>query len=166
MMKKLDTLVKALRCLASNDGFGDCYMEHYNAKSDGERMSCGKRPGTLQCPYHQNTYETCFEDGQCGEWLNEIADIMELITKDSIKREALEKLEYYKKLEEQGLLLELPCRHGEMLYRIEGAPGSYSIGEWKLNAGNAILMSKNLNKTVFRAEEEAQAVLEQLRERG
>ena len=53
-----------------------------------------------------------------------------------------------------------------MLYRIEGAPGSYSIGEWKLNAGNAILMSKNLNKTVFRAEEEAQAVLEQLRERG
>lgn len=74
-------LIKALRCLASQDENGDCYRDHYNIIHGNEpEIYCGSEPpdGRVQCPYYQNEYNVCFEDGECGEWLNRAADIFEL----------------------------------------------------------------------------------------
>lgn len=73
----MDDLIKALRCLASIDPEGDCYEEQYNLRNDGQRISCYGSPETIMCPYHQNTYDVCFEDGDCGNWLNEVAKMLE-----------------------------------------------------------------------------------------
>ena len=76
-------LIKALRCLASQDSAGDCNMDRHNflRGDDTARMYCDEKyyewDDEIQCPYHQDKYETCFEDGECGEWLNEVADILE-----------------------------------------------------------------------------------------
>ena len=75
-------LTKALRCIASQDDAGDCKMDWHNLlrKDDEPKMYCGNKvwgDETIQCPYHQDKYETCFEDGECGEWLNKITDILE-----------------------------------------------------------------------------------------
>lgn len=85
MMRRLinTDLIKALRCLASQDENGDCYMERYNLMhmdGDEPEIYCGSKPpdGRVQCPYYQNKYMVCFEDGECGEWLEAIADILEL----------------------------------------------------------------------------------------
>lgn len=75
-------LTKALHCLTSQDNAGDCHMDIYNLlrKDNEPKMYCNNKvwgDETIQCPYHQDKYETCFEDGECGEWLNKIADILE-----------------------------------------------------------------------------------------
>lgn len=73
-------LIKALRCLASQDENGDCYMERHNLMhSDEPEIYCGSEisVGRVQCPYYQNKYAVCYEDGECREWLNEVADILE-----------------------------------------------------------------------------------------
>lgn len=72
-------LIKALRCIASDTPSGDCYEYYYNlTHSDGQRMQCsGMMENSIPCPYHQNTYPVCFSDGDCGEWLNKVADILE-----------------------------------------------------------------------------------------
>lgn len=75
-------LVKALRCLASQDENGDCNMDRHNflRKENEPKMYCNTKvwgDETMQCPYYQDKYETCFEDGECGGWMNEVADIFE-----------------------------------------------------------------------------------------
>lgn len=76
-------LIKALRCLASRDSVGDCKMDRHNffRGDDTARMYCNEKwykwDDEIQCPYHQDKYETCFEDVDCGEWLNKVADILE-----------------------------------------------------------------------------------------
>ena len=79
-------LIKALRCLASQDPVGNCHMYKYNrylgnrnfSKKKESQMSCsGTREGTIQCPYYQKTYGVCFEDGDCMDWLSTVADILE-----------------------------------------------------------------------------------------
>lgn len=75
-------LIKALRCIASQDDDGNCKMDWYNLlrKDDEPKMYCSNKvwgDETIQCPYHQDKYETCFEDGECGEWMNKAADILE-----------------------------------------------------------------------------------------
>lgn len=75
-------LIKALRCLASQDEDGNCKMDWHNLlqKDDEQKMYCSNKiwgDETIQCPYHQDKYEMCFEDGACGEWLNKVADILE-----------------------------------------------------------------------------------------
>lgn len=75
-------LLKALRCLASQDENGDCYMEHHNimhVDGDAPEIYCGSTPvdGRVQCPFFQNKYGVCFEDGECGEWLRAAADKLE-----------------------------------------------------------------------------------------
>lgn len=72
-------MIKALRCLASQDAEGNCYEDIYNfGNRDKQQISCGGNfDGTVSCPYYQNKYEVCFEDGECGEWLNVIADELE-----------------------------------------------------------------------------------------
>lgn len=84
-------LIKALRCLASQDCYGNCYMDKYNRYTEDynhnqkqePRMSCsGSYDGTIRCPYYQHTYGVCFEDGDCMEWLNATADLLERLLND------------------------------------------------------------------------------------
>ena len=68
-------LIKALRCLASQDADGDCHMDKYNryldncnfSKKKEAQMSCsGTSEGTIQCPYHQKTYGSFGVVLSCG----------------------------------------------------------------------------------------------------
>ena len=92
-------LIKALRCLASQDADGDCHMDKYNryldncnfSKKKEAQMSCsGTSEGTIQCPYHQKTYGVCFEDGDCMDWLRTVADILERTLEKSSDNPALD----------------------------------------------------------------------------
>lgn len=77
-------LIKAMRCLASQDGEGNCFMDKYNLHMYEGRMECTDRnDGSIQCPYHQTSYGVCFEDGDCMEWLNTAADILERVNASS-----------------------------------------------------------------------------------
>lgn len=92
-------LIKALRCLASQDADGDCHMDKYNryldncnfSKKKESQMSCsGTSEGTIQCPYHQKTYGVCLEDGDCMDWLSTVADILEDTLEKSSDNPALD----------------------------------------------------------------------------
>lgn len=70
-------MVKALRCLASHDIEGDCYMDYYNIGHPDEEMTCIGTLTKKKCPYHQDKYPVCYEEGECGGWLSELADDLE-----------------------------------------------------------------------------------------
>ena len=113
----LEDMIKALKCISSQDAEGDCYMDHENFKhmedDKYKRIVCetgenlrdyisGKE--AVGCPYHQNTYGCCSEDGELY-WLKDVAEL-------------LEELKSYKEAEEQGLLVRLPCKVGDDIYVI------------------------------------------------
>ena len=78
-------LIKALRCLGSQNEYGDCHADNYNYLHIDEEnihdapMRCGEFEGHICCPYFQTKYGVCFEDGECQELLNEAANILETI---------------------------------------------------------------------------------------
>lgn len=104
----LDDMIKALKCVANQDAVGDCYADHENfmhMHDKHKRIICGTGEDlrdyiggkkVVGCPYHQNTYGCCFEDGEMY-WLKDVAEL-------------LEELKSYKEAEEQGLLVRLPCK--------------------------------------------------------
>ena len=174
----IDDMIKALKCVASQDTEGDCYKDHENFKhmedDKYKRIVCetgedlrdyisGKE--AVGCPYYQDTYGCCFEDGE-SYWLKDVAEL-------------LEELKSYKDLEEQGLLVRLPCKVGDTVY----VPTRNFISElriimisvdmhgayfgWKLNSGiypNLDGFSINkLGKTVFLTREEAEKKLEEMK---
>lgn len=113
----LEDMIKALKCISSQDAEGDCYMDHENFKhmedDKYKRIVCetgenlrdyisGK--DAVGCPYHQKAYGTCYEDGELY-WLKDVAEL-------------LEELKSYKNLEEQGLLVRLPVKIGDDIYKI------------------------------------------------
>lgn len=113
----LEDMIKALKCISSQDAEGDCYMDHENFKhmedDKYKRIVCetgenlrdyisGK--DAVGCPYHQKAYGTCYEDGELY-WLKDVAEL-------------LEELKSYKNLEEQGLLVRLLCKVGDDVYII------------------------------------------------
>ena len=113
----LDDMIKALKCVASQDTEGDCYKDHENFKhmedDKYKRIVCetgedlrdytsGKE--AVGCPYYQDTYGCCFEDGE-SYWLKDVSEL-------------LEELKSYKDLEEQGLLVRLPVKIGDDIYKI------------------------------------------------
>lgn len=112
----LDDTIKALRCVASQDTGGGCYADHENfihMDDEYKRIVCGTGEDlrdpisdkeAVGCPYYQDTYECCFEDGGLY-WLKDVAEL-------------LEELKSYKDLEEQGLLVRLPCKVGDTVYRV------------------------------------------------
>lgn len=120
----LNDMIKALRCVASQDTVGDCYADHENfMRMDDEhkRIVCetgenlrdyisGKE--AVGCPYHQNTYGCCFEDGELY-WLKDVAEL-------------LEELKSYKEAEEQGLLVRLPANKNAEIYLISSRWTIYS----------------------------------------
>lgn len=118
----LDDMIKALKCVASQDTVGDCYADHENfmhMHDKHKRIVCGTGEDlrdyiggkeAVGCPYHQNTYGCCFEDGKLY-WLKDVAKL-------------LEELKSYKNLEEHGLLVRLPCKEaytqsGDYVYLID-----------------------------------------------
>lgn len=123
----IDDMIKALRCVASQDTEGDCYKDHENFKhmkdDKYKRIVCGTGENlkdwisgrdAVGCPYHQKTYGTCYEDGELY-WLKDVAEL-------------LEELKSYKGLEEQGLLVRLPCKVEDMVWDNDfGYPESYEI---------------------------------------
>lgn len=82
-------MIKALRCIASQDKEGDCYKTHENFKHlsdenwkpivcrEGEcvRDFISGREG-VTCPYFQQPYGVCAEDGELW-WLKDLADEIE-----------------------------------------------------------------------------------------
>lgn len=130
----LDDTIKALRCVASQDTGGGCYADHENfihMDDEYKRIVCGTGEDlrdpisdkeAVGCPYYQDTYECCFENGGLY-WLKDVAEL-------------LEELKSYKDLEEQGLLVRLPCKVGDDVYIIP-SPTVYRLniinGYEKLN---------------------------------
>lgn len=113
----LDDMTKALKCVASQDREGDCYADNENFKhmededDKYKRIICGTGENlkdfisgreAVGCPYYQKKYGCCFEDGELY-WLKDVAEL-------------LEELKSYKETEEQGLLVRLPCKVGDIVY--------------------------------------------------
>ena len=122
----LDDMIKALKCVASQDTIGDCYAGHENfmhRNDEHKRIVCGTGEDlrdyisgkeAVGCPYYQNTYGCCFENGELS-WLKDVAEL-------------LKELKSYKEAEEQGLLVRLPCKVGDMVWDNDfGYPESYKI---------------------------------------
>ena len=172
----LEDMIKALKCVASQDVEGDCYMDHenFNHMEDDnyKRLICGTGDklkdyisgrDAVGCPYHQKTYGTCYEDGELY-WLKDVAEL-------------LEELKSYKEAEEQGLLVRLPCKVGDSLYCIVNGEVKklkvHSFGipafgitdiEFKYVDGFKILrFIGKLGKTVFLTREEAEKKLEEMK---
>lgn len=171
----VDDMIKALKCISSQDAEGDCYMDHENFKhmedDKYKRITCGTGENlkdwisgrdAVGCPYHQKTYGTCYEDGELY-WLKDVTEL-------------LEELKSYKDLEEQGLLVRLPCKVGDDLYCIVngevkklkvhsfGVPDFEIIDiEFKYVDGFKIVrFVGEVGKTVFLTREEAEKKLEEM----
>lgn len=187
----LEDMIKALKCVASQDVEGDCYADHKNfmhmEDDEHKRIICETGKGlrdyisgkeAVGCPYHQNTYGCSFEDGELY-WLKDVAELLEELKsyKDLEERlhkifgeestfsltdvidtletklsepdkkhpvnariltyEETDKWQEYKNLEEQGLLVRLPCKVGDDVYIIP-SPTVYRL--------NIINGYKKLNK--------------------
>lgn len=174
----LDDTIKALRCVASQDTGGGCYADHENfihMDDEYKRIVCGTGKDlrdpisdkeAVGCPYYQDTYECCFEDGGLY-WLKDVAEL-------------LEELKSYKDLEEQGLLVRLPCKVGDDLYCIVNGEVKklkvHSFGvpdfeitdiEFKYVDGFKIVrFVGEVGKTVFLTREEAEKMLKEMKKNG
>ena len=166
----LDDMIKALKYVASQDVEGDCHKDHENFKhmkdDKYKRIVCetvnnlkywinGRE--AVGCPYHQNTYGCCFEDGELY-WLKDVAEL-------------LEELKFYKDLEEQGLLVRLPCPIGTTVWDICGMDIRENVlsgiecdkdGKQFLWANDDEWLGE-LNDLVFLTREEAEKKLEELK---
>lgn len=179
----LDDMIKALKCVSSQDVEGDCYADHENfmhmEDDEHKRIVCGTGEDlrdyisgkeAVGCPYHQKTHGTCCEDGELY-WLKDVAEL-------------LEELKSYKGLEEQGLLVRLPCNVGDTVYRMnagakqpiipmtvseihflccknERAVRFDTIG--KEDMGESCYRLEDIGKIVFLTREEAEKKLEELK---
>ena len=167
----LDDMIKALRCVAGQDTEGDCYADHENfmhMDDKCKRIICGTGNDlrdyiigkeSVGCPYYQNTYGCCFEDGELY-WLKDVAEL-------------LEELKSYKEAEEQGLLVRLPCKVGDSVFIIVGKDISrqgirkIEISDnsiiFKTNRQKRIFHVAEFGKSVFLTREEAEKKLEEMK---
>ena len=165
----LDDMIKALKCVSSQDVEGDCYADHENFMhmddDEHKRIVCGTGEDlrdyisgkeAVACPYHQKTYGTCCEDGELY-WLKDVAEL-------------LEELKSYKDLEEQGLLVRLPFPIGTTVWDICGMDIRENVvsgleydkgGKWFLWANEDECLGE-LNVLVFLNREEAEKKLEDI----
>lgn len=174
----LDDMIKALKCVSSQDVEGDCYADHENFMhmddDEHKRIVCGTGEDlrdyisgkeAVACPYHQKTYGTCCEDGELY-WLKDVAEL-------------LEELKSYKGLEEQGLLVRLPCKVGDIMFRInKGAKNpvieltvtqidittrSYNLEVIDRECGELMCFKSDIGRTIFLTREEAEKKLEEMK---
>lgn len=172
----LEDMIKALKCISSQDAEGDCYMDHENFKhmedDKYKRIVCetgenlrdyisGKE--AVGCPYHQRTYGTCCEDGELY-WLKDVAEL-------------LEELKSYKEAEEHGLLVRLPCKVGDDLYCIVNGEvkklkvHSFGVSDFEItdiefkyvDGFKIVRFVGEVGKTVFLTREEAEKKLEEMK---
>lgn len=183
----LDDMIKALKCIASQDTEGDCYKDHENFKhmedDKYKRIVCetgedlrdyisGKE--AVGCPYYQDTYGCCFEDGE-SYWLKDAAEL-------------LEELKSYKDAEEQGLLVRLPADKNAEIYLISSrwtvcsefgsrfdeyncngceyecdSKKEYYICPTYLSSINVSVYANRFGKTIFLTREEAEKKLEEMK---
>ena len=173
----LDDMIKALKCVASQDTEGDCYKDYENFKhmedDKYKRIVCGTGENlkdwvsgrdAVGCPYHQKTYGTCCKDGELY-WLKDVTEL-------------LEELKSYKDLEEQGLLVRLPCKVGDIMFRInKGAKNpvieltvtqidittrSYNLEVIDRECGELMCFKSDIGRTIFLTREEAEKKLEEM----
>lgn len=116
---------------------------------------------------------------ECGDKLCE--DICDDIECDCSKCElekALEKLADYEDLEEQGLLVRLPCKVGDIMFRInKGAKNpvieltvtqidittrSYNLEVIDRECGELMCFKSDIGRTIFLTREEAEKKLEEM----
>lgn len=83
----LDDMIKALKCVASQDTVGDCYADHENfihMDDEHKRIVCGTGEDlrdyisgkeAVGCPYYQNDYGCCFDNGELF-WLEDVAELL------------------------------------------------------------------------------------------
>nr|DAJ22155.1 MAG TPA: hypothetical protein [Siphoviridae sp. ctnoo6] len=124
----LDDMIKALKCVASQDTIGDCYAGHENfmhRNDEHKRIVCGTGEDlrdyisgkeAVGCPYYQNTYGCCFENGELS-WLKDVAEL-------------LEELKSYKDLEEHGLFVRLPCKVGDTVWVVTSPINVFGYDEY------------------------------------
>ena len=159
----LEDMIKALKCVASQDAEGDCYADHenFNHMEDDnyKRIICGTGDkfenyisgrNAVGCPYHQKPYGTCYEDGELY-WLKDVAEL-------------LEELKSYKEAEEQGLLVRFPCKVGTEVYYILGIPNKTPCAIDK-----CVFELSDIDKigeSLFLTREEAEKKLEEMRANG
>ena len=90
-MKQLmvEDMIKALKCIASYDEEGDCYADCENfihmgddnykrfvcANSEDLKDFSSEKNGVIGCPYHQNKYDCCLEDGDLS-WMKDVAELL------------------------------------------------------------------------------------------
>lgn len=183
----LDDMIKALKCVASQDREGDCYADHENFKhmedDKYKRIVCGTGEDlrdyisgkeAVACPYHQKTYGTCYEDGEL-HWLKDVAEL-------------LEELKSYKEAEEQGLLVRLPANKNAEIYLISSrwticskcgsrfdeynctgceyecdSEKEYYVCPTYLSSINVSTYANRFGKTIFLTREESEKKLEEIK---
>lgn len=175
----LEDMIKALKCVSSQDIEDDCYMDRENFKhtqddnykpivcGNGENLKdCISGKEAVGCPYYQQEYGCCFEEGELL-WLKNVAEL-------------LEELKSYKDAEEQGLLVRLPCKVGDTLFCIiEGTIRELRVQHFDIPAfGTTDIAFRyadgfklerfigELGKTVFLTREEAEKKLEEMKNNG
>lgn len=85
----VEDMIKSLKCIASQDADGDCYMEHENFKHIGDEnykpivCEAGENlrdpisgEDTISCPYYNKTFKQCLDDGDLS-WMKDIAELLE-----------------------------------------------------------------------------------------
>ncbi len=92
----------------------------------------------------------------------QIDELNKMLLNDQIRHgRALDKLLEYQKLEEQGLLIKLPCKIGRDLYivsnRVDGKGHVRRLTLTHNNLGNVL---KRLDDDIFKTREEAEKALE------
>ena len=73
----------------------------------------------------------------------------------------LEQLKEYKQLEEQGILIKLPCKVGDSIYSV--IEDGLTIVELKFSLNFYVRRKNDFGKTVFLTKSEAEAKLKELR---
>ena len=166
----LEDMIKALKCISSQDAEGDCYADHENfmhmADDEHKSIVCGTGEDlrdhvsgkkAVGCPYYQDTYGCCFEDGE-SYWLKDVSEL-------------LEELKSYKEAEGQDLLVRLPCKVGDLVFIIDEENicrrkvKSIKIlsAAIEISTSGIIFRKESFGETVFLTREEAVKKLEELK---
>ena len=79
-------------------------------------------------------------------------------------QKAIEKLAEYEDLEEQGLMLRLPCKVGTQVWKIKECSGGGRIPNWHeiYNVNFALELLSDFGETVFLTKEEAEQALAEM----
>lgn len=117
---------------------------------------------------------------ECGDKLcKDICDDIEYDCSKCELEKTLEKLADYEDLEEQGLLVRLPCKVGDIMFRInKGAKNpiieltvtqinitrrSYNLEVIDRDCGELMCFKNDIGKTIFLTREEAEKKLEEMK---